>query len=212
MRGYVLVGGWPGSGKTTLSVGLAAALGFDYLSKDEVKEALMDQLGRPDSVDESQGLGRAAVVAVLRVARACRAAVIDSTWYPYTIPLVDALSGPFVEIRCEVPLELARSRYCARHRDARHLDAQRTEAELWGQPVLPLGVGPLITVDTSAPVDARDLAREVLAQLAALPLDPASRWRPAGWHAQLFNGIDDTEWEGDRRLLDDDVRDPWAAQ
>ena len=41
MRGYVLVGGWPASGKSTLSRALAVQLGVAYLSKDELKEALM---------------------------------------------------------------------------------------------------------------------------------------------------------------------------
>jgi len=79
---FVLVGGWPAAGKTTLARALAVQLGIAYLSKDEVKEALMDEVGAPVSVEESRKLGVAAVVAVLRAARGCPAAVIDSTWYP----------------------------------------------------------------------------------------------------------------------------------
>ncbi|WP_232549796.1 AAA family ATPase [Propioniciclava soli] len=165
MRGFVLVGGWPASGKTTLGRDLADALEFDFLSKDEVKEALMDELGASATVEESRRLGRAAVAAVLRAARGCRAAVIDSTWFPYTAPMVDALPGPFVEIRCEVPVSVARARYRQRVRDLRHLDAQRTEAELWGEPVAPLAVGPLVSVDTSVPVDMPGLAEQVRGHL-----------------------------------------------
>ena len=44
---FVLVGGWPASGKTTLARALATELGTAYLSKDEVKEALMDHVGAP---------------------------------------------------------------------------------------------------------------------------------------------------------------------
>ena len=101
MRGYVLVGGWPGSGKTSLSRALARELEIAYLSKDAVKEVLMDMLGEPVSVPDSQRLGRAAVAAVMSAARGCPAAVIDSTWFPYAAPLVDALGGPFVEDRCQ---------------------------------------------------------------------------------------------------------------
>ena len=165
MRGYVLVGGWPASGKTTLSRALARELDIAYLSKDEVKEALMDVLGEPPSVPESQRLGRAAVAAVLRAARGCPAAVIDSTWYPYVAPQVDSLVGPFVEVRCQVDLELARQRYRSRQRDGRHLDDQRTEDELWGEPVRPLGVGPLVVVDTTGPVDVPAVASRVRAAL-----------------------------------------------
>jgi len=132
MQGFVLVGGWPGSGKTTVSRALALDLGIPHLSKDDVKEALMDALGAPSSVEESRALGRAAVLAVLRAAQGCQAAVIDSTWYPYSEPLVRALPGLLVEVRCRTPLEVARERYSNRLRDERHLDRAREEEELWG--------------------------------------------------------------------------------
>jgi hypothetical protein len=140
---------------------LACELGMAYLSKDEVKEALMDRLGAPATVEESRRLGAAAVAAVLRVARGCPAAVIDSTWFPYSAALVGELPGPCVEIRCRVSVGLARQRYRQRRRDERHLDALRTAEELWGAEVHPLGVGPLITVDTAQPVDATALADQI---------------------------------------------------
>lgn len=89
---------------------------------------------------------------------------MDSTWFDYTRPLVAALPGPVVEVRCAVPLDVARSRYYARAegRDPGHLDLERDEAELWGSPVLPLGVGPLVEVDTTVPVDLPAVAAEAL--------------------------------------------------
>ncbi|MBK8445441.1 MAG: AAA family ATPase [Micropruina sp.] len=167
MRGYVLVGGWPGSGKTTTARLLAQRLGCAYLAKDEVKEALMDELGAPATLEPSRWLGRAAVAVVLRVAQGCPAAVIDSTWFDYTVPMLGLLSGPKVELRCVAPLRLVRERYHGRVRDPRHLDADRTEDELWGRPVAPLGVGPLIEVDTTRRLDADALADRVSAALAA---------------------------------------------
>jgi predicted kinase len=163
--GFVLVGGWPGSGKTTLGRALAAELGIAFLAKDEVKEALMDALGAPGDVEASRRLGRAAVTAVLRAAAGCPGAVVDSTWFPYTVPLVRRLPGAVVEIRCVVPPDVARRRYRERVRDARHLDAERTEGELWGAEVAALGVGPLIEVDTGGPVDVAALADAVRAAL-----------------------------------------------
>jgi predicted kinase len=161
MLGFVLVGGWPAAGKTTLARALASELEFAYLAKDEVKEALMDTLGAPSTVEESRELGRAAVAATLRAARGCRAAVIDSTWFPTSLPLVRELHGPFVEIRCRVHIDVVRRRYRDRARDDRHLDDLRSEEELWGREVAPLGVGPLVDVDTARPVDIHALANRV---------------------------------------------------
>jgi hypothetical protein len=48
---FVLVGGWPASGKSTLAQALAAELGLAYLSKDEVKESLVDALGASATVE-----------------------------------------------------------------------------------------------------------------------------------------------------------------
>jgi predicted kinase len=145
VKAFVLVGGWPGSGKTTLARPLATELGVAFLSKDEVKETLMDRLGAPVTVEQSREVGVAAVAAVLRVARGCPAAV------------------PLVELRCRVDVELARERYHRRVRDARYLDGLRTEAELWGAEVAPLGVDPLIEVDTAEPVDVVALAQVIRA-------------------------------------------------
>lgn len=59
-----------------------------------------------------------------------------------------------------MPRELARARYqvqaAARH--VGHLDADRTDAEVLGEPDQPLGLGPVITLDTSAPVNIPWLA------------------------------------------------------
>lgn len=154
--------------RNALSRALAAELGFDYLGKDELKEALMDVLGAPADITESRRIGRAATVALLRVAQGCPAAVIDSTWFDYSLPLVRQLGGPFVEVRCVVPLDVARQRYGDRVRDLRHLDGLREEAELWGESVAPLGVGPLIEVDTSGPVDVGALAASVRGELTRL--------------------------------------------
>jgi predicted kinase len=158
---FVLVGGWPGSGKTTLGRALAKELHLAFLAKDELKEALMDGLGAPATVTESERLGAAAVRCVLRAAQGCPGAVIDSTWFPYTLALVRQLPGPLVEVRCRVDLDVVRKRYAARHRDERHLDDRRAEKDLWSRPVEPLGVGPLIEVDTGGPVDVAAVAAQI---------------------------------------------------
>ena len=161
---FVLVGGWPGSGKTTVAGALAGEMKLPLLAKDMIKEALADALGRPADVAESQRLGRAAVRVMLRVAQSCPGAIMDSTWFPEVRPLVMSLPGQVVEVRCIVPKGVARARYyrraAARHEG--HLDLLRTEEELWGSPSLPLGVGPVVQVDTTGAVDMGQLVAEVL--------------------------------------------------
>ena len=168
-RLFVLIGGLPGSGKSTLAIALAAELELPLLAKDEIKEALMDAIGEALTVAESQRLGRAAVLAMLRVARRCPGAVLDSTWFGYTEPLVRQLPEPVVEVRCHLPVALAREEYRARmaNRHVGHLDRQRSENELWEEPSEPLGVGPLVVVDTSGVVEISALASAIAAAGAA---------------------------------------------
>jgi predicted kinase len=162
---FVLVAGPPGVGKSSLARPLATALGLPLLDKDAVKQALMDVLGAPATVEDSRELGRAAVMAVLTVAAGCPGAVIDSTFYGYAIPYVRALPGPLVELRCSAPRELVAARYRARSagRGPEHFDLERTEDERWDAHLEPLGLGPLLRVDTSSEVDVPKLAAAVRA-------------------------------------------------
>jgi hypothetical protein len=100
---------------------------------------------------------------MLRVAVRCPGAVLDSTWFDYTRPLVAALPGRVVEVRTALSRELARERYHARaaRRHPGHLDRDRDEDELWGRTVEPLGIGPLVEVDTGAPVDVPAVAGRI---------------------------------------------------
>jgi predicted kinase len=161
---FILVMGWPGSGKSTLAAALATELGLPLLAKDEIKEALMDGLGHPRTVAESQRIGRAAVLAMLRIAHRCPATVLDSTWFDYAVPLARTLPGQLVEVQCTVPPELAKSRYQGRlaTRHPGHLDATRNDEELWGEPPRSPGLGPVVEVDTSEPVDIPALAARLV--------------------------------------------------
>lgn len=165
---FVLIAGWPGAGKSTLAARLAPHLGLPLLAKDEIKEVLMAELGLPETVAQSQRLGKAAVLAMLRVARACPGAVLDSTWFDYALPLVAELPGPLIEVHCIVPLHVARARYRgrARFQHAGHLDASRSAQELWGEPSCSPELGPVVEVETSGPVDIAELAA-TLAQVLA---------------------------------------------
>ena len=163
---FVLVAGPPGSGKSSLAAPLAQELGLPLFAKDEIKEALMAVLGPPPTVEESRRLGRAAVMAMLTMSTSAPGAVLDSTFYPYTAPHLEQLPGTVIEIRCRCPREVAQARYRARSetRDAGRLDDERPPEELWNEHHLkPLGLGPLIEVDTTLPVDVKPLAQRIRA-------------------------------------------------
>ena len=68
-----------------------------------------------------------------------------------------------------VPLQVAKARYQARarQRHAGHLDAARSDTELWGEPSRSPGLGPVVDVDTCGPVDVPRVAARLAQVLAA---------------------------------------------
>ena len=166
---FVLVAGPPGSGKSTLAAPLASELALPLLAKDAIKDALIEVLGAPATVEDSRELGRASVMAMLTVARTSPGAVLDSTFYPYTLPHLRALPGQLVEIRCVCPHPVVEARYRARSssRARGYFDSQRPAEELWNQHHLtPTGLAPVIEVDTTDQVDVSAVAASVRSAVA----------------------------------------------
>lgn len=161
-RLVVVVSGLPGSGKTTLAGPLAQALGLPLLDKDHVLESLFDSLGC-STPQERQRLSRAADAVLLRLAGDVAAgAVLCSFWrhpglvVPSGTPRdrLGADGAVVVEVRCVCPPETAAARFTARTRHPGHLDGSRAAGDLVDQlarleALGPLGVGPLVEVDTS---------------------------------------------------------------
>ena len=56
----IVVGGWPGAGKTTLACRLGERIGLPVFTKDDIKERLFDTVGVGDR-DWSKRLGRASI-------------------------------------------------------------------------------------------------------------------------------------------------------
>ncbi|MBU3067100.1 ATP-binding protein [Nocardia sp. NEAU-G5] len=74
----VLINGLPGSGKTTLGRSLAPALNALFLSKDAVKEALVESIGAAAGIP---ALGGIAMDTVWSLARAIETAVVVDSWW-----------------------------------------------------------------------------------------------------------------------------------
>ena len=155
---YVVVSGPPGSGKSTLAPSLAEGLGLPLLSKDVIKEAILETLPAAD-VGGSRRVGCAAMEVLFAVAAASPpGGVLEANFHRTPArPSIRDLPGRPVEVFCRCPQELARARYRERAdvRAAGHFDAERTDDDLWHPEVNePIAGGwPVVEVDTDRPVD-----------------------------------------------------------
>ncbi|MEV5828371.1 AAA family ATPase [Spirillospora sp. NPDC052242] len=163
----VLVNGLPGAGKTTLARQVARRLALPMFSKDVIKETHADVLGvESPGVPQRRWnsmLGAAANETMWALlADAPAGAVLESCWPTDTRRLVvrglNRAGGPrVVEVWCDVPLEIARRRFEARHpRHPVHGDPLTDdEWESRRHTARPLEIGPTLRVDTTRPVDVR---------------------------------------------------------
>lgn len=166
---FVLVTGPPASGKSTVAPALARALDAPLVSKDVIKDALVEVVP-PAEVEQSRVLGRAAVRAMFSVAQCCDRAVLESVLRRGEAEeQVLALNAAVVEVFCRAPQDVCRLRFAARAQTPRagYFDAVRTDAELWHPDICdPLSGGwPVVEVDTCVPLDVEALAASVLAAI-----------------------------------------------
>jgi hypothetical protein len=88
--------------------------------------------------------------------------VIEANFHPPSdieLGKLRVLGARMVEVHCACPAEVAHDRYNARSRHEVHSGALPLSAmDKYDRPV---GIGPLITVDTTGPVDVASVAAEV---------------------------------------------------
>jgi predicted kinase len=176
-RRVVIVSGVPGAGKSTLAGPLAAGLGFALLGKDRIKETLHDALGSPPADRSWSGrpwtkwLGGAAMELIWALAADAPAVVLEANFRPrseYERGRIIGLGGQVVEVYCDCPIQLATARYNDRAatRHPVHV-VDSLSADLAAEFDQPIGLGELVVVDTSAPVDIAWVVNEVLARFSA---------------------------------------------
>ena len=166
MSRIVYVSGMPGAGKSSIAFPLATDLGYSLVIKDLVKEALHDSLCVPGSgaVDPawSQRLNNASWELLWTLAARAGDMVIEANFHPhndYEVGKLRGLGDRLVEVHCACPAEVAHARYNARPRHDVHSGTLPLSAmQKYDRPI---GVGPLITVDTTGPVDVPAVAAEV---------------------------------------------------
>jgi predicted kinase len=161
------VSGRLGAGKSSLAGPLAAELGYSLVAKDLVKEALHDALLVPGDGEIgrawSQRLGAASVELLWRLAARAGDMVIEASFHPhseYELGRLRGLGDRVVEVHCACPAEVAVARYIARRRHEVHWLTTATLAAM-DKYDRPVGVGPLITVDATGPVDVAPVAAGV---------------------------------------------------
>jgi predicted kinase len=169
MKRLVYVSGAPGAGKTTLAGPLAEALGYALITKDTIKETLHDALGAPQAdLAWSRRLGAASMELLWALAARAPAVVMEANFRPYSEyerGRLLGLGGLPVEVRCVCPPEIASARYNARATHPVHV-VKTLPVSAMAEYDRPVGIGDLVTVDTTTPVDVAAVARQVLAHPA----------------------------------------------
>jgi predicted kinase len=166
----VLISGAPGAGKSTLAGPLASELGFALLAKDRIKETLHDGLGAPQAdLAWSRRLGGAAMELLWALAADAPAVVLEANFRPhseYERARIAGLGGRLVEVYCKCPAAVAAQRYAARAAAVHPVHVVRAlSAEFLAEFDCPVGLGSLVVVDTTWPVDVGDVAARVRARL-----------------------------------------------
>jgi predicted kinase len=167
----VLINGLPGAGKTTLAGQLREHLGWVLLSKDDLKETLVDLTA--GSVPSSAA-GAIAMDTIWALAAMIPGPVlVDSWWFrPRDLDfaragLISARARTSVEVWCDAPADVARHRYVSRRRRAMFEDDQRLhhEWDRWANQAQPLGLGPVERIDTTQDIDVTVTARRITQHL-----------------------------------------------
>jgi predicted kinase len=170
-RYLIMVSGAPGAGKTTLAQALASELDLPLYSKDRLKETLIDTLGGPtQDMEYSRRLGGTAMELLWRLAAQAPAAIIEANFRPhseYERGRLAALGAAIIELHCDCPPSEVARRFASRAAAGAHAAHPLTSLspELWAEYDCPVGVGVVIPVDTTRPVEIAAVAAEVRRRL-----------------------------------------------
>jgi aminoglycoside phosphotransferase family enzyme/predicted kinase len=181
----VLVGGPPGTGKTTLASGTSDNLGWTLLRSDEIRKDLVDAghtqraTAHPNAGIYDAATTRATYATLLERARRAlehgESVVLDASWSRASdrvaaAAIADATSSDLIQLRCDVPASVATARVTERRvqgTDASDADATiaqlvRAEFEPW---------------PTAIVVDTERTTGDVLDETVAILTEPSRTHR-----------------------------------
>lgn len=172
----IIISGLPASGKTSVARALATTLNIQLFDKDDFLERLYDQHGVSDW-NSRKRLSRQSDKDFQIAAAQANTAVLVSHWRPNNTSAItgtptDWVAETFetvIEIYCECTPAIATRRFLARQRHPGHLDSQRDPGQL-AQRMLslsdgyPLGLGPVLQINTERKVNFEDLLQELAQQ------------------------------------------------
>lgn len=166
----ILINGISGAGKTSLARQLAPLVGFPLFSKDDFKEAFFD-FGPPGI--EPAHLGMLAMEALWSAAAAVPFSIVESHFHRQRdlefaqAGLKRARLTPVLEIYCRLEVAQARDRTIARkaagerHRMHSEYSFSAAQWAFMAQGAEPLGLSPVLEVDTAQHLDPARLSAEV---------------------------------------------------
>jgi len=175
---FIVFSGLPGTGKSTVARQLAPRLGLPLLDKDDFLDTLFAERGVGDAewrtslsreADErfataAKQLGQACFVSWWRHRDSSTQSGTPTEW-------LSTLPAPIVEVHCRCGVPTAVERFLTRQRHPGHLDSSRTRSSLLTEFTAlhdrPLGIGPVIDLETETEVDSDSLLHSIRAAVAS---------------------------------------------
>jgi predicted kinase len=165
IRSIIMVSGAPATGKSTLARALGQLLGCPLLSKDPIKESLFESLGSHlgsnvgAPAELSRLLSRAAMDVLWSLAPCCPQIILEANFRPKSQrerKRFATLEGRKLEVYCHCTPKEAARRFRERATRVDHHAAHSMKtlsAELLEEFDRPVGLCPVIDIDTESPVD-----------------------------------------------------------